>query len=293
MFFPAVFITASIILIVLIGFPAVSCTILDDYLVRRQDYDSLAEQYEQNLGDLEQQGMALESSLNENEQMKAQAEQKDTVIKQQETQIESQTSQIEALEEKLSEKNIKNLEEQIERLEKDPEKLRKLLYSINDLLKYVYIGSSIEEGHGYTFTAFSIEYKGKYYIVTAGHCVNDNYGKEGLFKFKANFSDAWIYPELIGYNAEFSKLDDYAVFYGEGINGGFKTGKIQTEGNYLAGSIDKGLSIFRDLGDSSRRGESGSPVINEEMEVIGIYVVYGYVYTPIQLVLELIDKSIT
>ena len=112
----------------------------------------------------------------------------------------------------------------------------------------------------------------------------------GRFRFKANFSDDWIYPELIGYKAEFWNLDDYAVFYSEDVNDGFEISGIETTDNYLPGSIDKGLSVFRHLGDSSRRGESGSPVINEYGEVIGIYVVYGLVYTPIQLALDIIDE---
>jgi hypothetical protein len=66
---------------------------------------------------------------------------------------------------------------------------------------------------------------------------------------------------------------------------------LKTEENYLGGSLDKGLSVFRNLGDSSKKGESGSPVINEEMEVIGIYVKYGYEFSSIQLALDAIGAS--
>jgi hypothetical protein len=65
-----------------------------------------------------------------------------------------------------------------------------------------------------------------------------------------------------------------------------------SENNYLLGSIDKQLSIFRNLGDSAQKGESGSPVINEDGEVVGIYVIYGLVYTPIQLALDVIDSAV-
>ena len=56
--------------------------------------------------------------------------------------------------------------------------------------------------------------------------------------------------------------------------------------------MDKQLSIFRNLGDSSEKGESGSPVINQDGEVVGIYVIYGLVYTPIQLALDVIDNAV-
>ena len=95
----------------------------------------------------------------------------------------------------------------------------------------------------YTFTAFKISYKDKSYIITAGHCVNDNYGKEGVFKFKANFSQDWISPELLGYKADFTNLDDYGVFYSEDISGGLKVtadlNSKPSEDNYLLGSMDK------------------------------------------------------
>ena len=200
----------------------------------------------------------------------------------------------------MMEKEIADLEEKlnsmegglyVEELEARVERLTELLNNINPVLKYVYIGSSDPEEINYTFTAFSIKYNGKFYIITAGHCVADNYGESGRFKFKANFSDEWIYPELIGYKAEFWNLDDYAVFYSDIINDGLVIGETETDDNYLPGSIDKGLSVFRHLGDSSKRGESGSPVINEYGEVIGIYVVYGLVYTPIQLAIELIEDQ--
>src|SRR4030066_7355 len=172
---------------------------------------------------------------------------------------------------------------------KDLGNLRSLINKFNTLLKNVYIGSADPKELAYTFTAFSVEYKGEYYLITAGHCVKDNFGKEGKFKFKANFSTDWIYPELLGYKAEFWNLDDYAVFSSDKLYSGFKISDQETKENYLIGSMDKNLSILRNLGAGSKRGESGSPVINENGEVIGIYVVYGLVYTPIQLALGKID----
>lgn len=263
----------------------VSCSFTDKYVVSIESYDSLQDEYEKSIQDFKNQKDILESYVQENEQLKAQIADKDKIIN-------DKNNEIDALKEEIASKSIKNLEDQIKKLSTEPEKLRKLLNNMNKLLKYVYIGSSAPDELAYTFTAFSIEYKGKYFIITAGHCINDNYGKEGTFKFKANFSDEWIYPELLGYNAEFWKLKDYAVFYSDKVIGGLPAGELQTQENYLLGSIDKGLSVFRNLGAASIKGESGSPVINEEMEAIGIYVVYGYVYTPIQLALDVIDDMV-
>lgn len=269
----------------LVSFSIISCTFIDDYFVRKQVYDDLRSDYNDISMEYTKQSGELELLKEEKEYLKNEISNKNK-------EILAREEEILALKEKLDSTDIKDLEEKIERLSKEPEKLRKLLDNINKLLKYVYIGSSAPEEILYTFTAFSIEYKGKYYIITAGHCVKDNYGKEGTFKFKANFSNEWIYPELLGYNTDFWELDDYAVFYSDNINGGLSVGELKTPENYLLGSLDKSLSVFRNLGGSSRRGESGSPVINEEMEVIGIYVVYGYIFTPIQLALDVIDNSV-
>jgi hypothetical protein len=136
----------------------------------------------------------------------------------------------------------------------------------------------------------------KSYIITARHCVADNYGEKGVLKFKANFSQEWIYPELLGYRTDFTNLEDYGVFYSGDITGGLKvTGDLNikpSENNYVLGSIDKQLSIFRNLGDSSEKGESGSPVINDVGEVVGTYVIHGPVYTPTQLALDVIDNTV-
>jgi hypothetical protein len=249
---------------------------VEEYDMLSQMYVSLEEEYSSILED--NQSITSENALLKEE------------IQEERRHVLELGKELEELEQEL--KVIEAYEESAQELSGiSPLNLRKLLDSMNTLLGYAYIGSSTAQQYSYTFTAFSIEYKGRYYIVTAGHCVEDNYGEEGEFKFKANFSDEWIYPQLIDYKAEFWNLDDYAVFSGPGIRGGLPVSERKTPGKYLLGSADKGLSIFRNLGDSSKRGESGSAVINEHMEAIGIYVVYGYVYTPIQLVLEAIDRA--
>ena len=282
----------TITLCVLIGLSFLtSCTFLDNYIVKKQDYDNLKNDRDKISQDYKKQIEASANLEEENKNLKNKNEEKDKTIS--------------SLKEELAFKsNLDNyvLKEEYEELYsdylveqesiKDLENLRSLINNFNKLLKNVYIGSADPKELAYTFTAFSVEYEGEYYLITAGHCVKDNFGKEGKFKFKANFSDEWIYPELLGYKAEFWNLDDYGVFSSEKLYSGFKISDRETKENYLIGSMDKNLSILRNLGAGSKRGESGSPVINENGEVIGIYVVYGLVYTPIQLALDEIDNLI-
>jgi hypothetical protein len=277
-------------LCVLIGLSFLtSCTFLNNYIVKKQDYDNLKNDRDKISQDYKKQLEATRNLEEENKNLKNGNEKKDKTIA--------------GLKEELAFlSNLDNyvLKEEYEELYsdflgeqasiKDLENLRSLINNFNKLLKNVYIGSADPKELAYTFTAFSVEYEGEYYLITAGHCVKDNFGKEGKFKFKANFSDEWIYPELLGYKAEFWNLDDYGVFSSDGLYSGFKIGDQETKENYLIGSMDKNLSILRNLGAGSKRGESGSPVINEKGEVIGIYVVYGLVYTPIQLALDIIDS---
>jgi len=291
----------TISLCVLIGLSFLtSCTFLDNYIVKKQDYDNLKNDRDKISQDYEKQLEASKNLEEENKNLKNENEEKDKTISslKEELAFKSNLDNYvlkEEYEELYSDhlgeqESIKDLENQINELKGEPGRLRSLINNFNKLLKNVFIGSADPKELAYTFTAFSIEYKGKYYLITAGHCVKDNFGKEGKFKFKANFSDEWIYPELLGFKAEFWNLDDYAVFSSDKLYGGFKISDQETKENYLIGSMDKNLSILRNLGAGSKKGESGSPVINENGEVVGIYVVYGLVYTPIQLALDKIDN---
>ena len=274
--------------LVFICLPLFSCNLVDGAIASesadnniQDEFSVLQAEYEELNNKFQKQKQAYIDTLSENEKLADEIQQKDKKVREMEKEIAD-------LEEKF-----KGMEGgfYVEELEARIERLTELLNNINPILKHIFIGSSDPEEINYTFTAFSIKYDEKYYIITAGHCVADNYGESGRFKFKANLSDEWIYPELIGYKADFWNLDDYAVFYSDKVNDGLATSETETDDNYLPGSIDKGLSVFRHLGDSSKRGESGSPVINEYGEVIGIYVVYGLVYTPIQLALDLVENQ--
>ncbi len=189
----------------------------------------------------------------------------------------------------LEEKTI--LEKEVSSLEDQPQLLKSLLEDLNSMLSNVYYGIA-ENENGYSFTAFAIEYNGNHYMITAGHCINDNFGSSGKFKFKANFSDNWIYPELLAQKHYFWNLEDYAIFTSEKIRDGLNVGSEPTDKTYALGSAKKNLSVFRNIRTSSKRGESGSPIINEFGEVIGILVVAGRQYTPIELVTEKIDEEL-
>jgi hypothetical protein len=264
-----------------------SCSIIDDYYVSKTDYEQLSKDYDDQSLEKTKISQALETLKTENKAL-SDSIGADYVPKLQLEELQKTYS--------LAQEDIIKLQDELAGLKGNPLKLKVLLNNMNDLLKNVYIGSTSPKESAYTFTAFKIIYKDKSYIITAGHCVNDNYGEEGVFKFKANFSKYWIYPDLLGYKADFTNLNDYGVFYSDDISGGLKiTSDLNSkpsEDNYLLGSMDKQLSIFRNLGDSSEKGESGSPVINQDGEVVGIYVVYGLVYTPIQLALDVIDSAV-
>jgi hypothetical protein len=280
-----ILITATLIVTIAICTVFAGCSLVDNYFVKKGEYDALNKKLITATSENDEQAKIIQDMQNDKKIIEADnAEAK--------SEIDKLNAEINELKIRLDNESIKNLEEQVEQLKLQPGNLKKLLNNMNDLLRNVYIGSAAPEELAYTFTAFTILYNSKTYIITAGHCVADNYGKEGTFKFKANFSQDWIYPDLLGYKAEFYNLDDYGVFYIEGMSGGFEVSDKKTEDQFLLGSIEKGLSIARNLGDSSKRGESGSPVINENGQVVGIYVVYGLEFTPIQLALDVIDNTV-
>lgn len=268
-------------------FMSSSCSLLGIQISDTEEIEAIEEEnreLKEKVSLLEKEIHGLEESLSAEKEGSKSLEGEVSAL---ENTIDGLEEEIESLQKKIEDFDY---EGELAMLQEEADGIRYILEDLEFLLSNVYIGTT-EPEMNYSFTAFSIEYKDDNYIITAGHCVNDNISPEALFKFKANFSDEWIYPELLGYNAEFWDLDDYAVFSSSDIDHGLKVGDGPSDRNYLLGSLDKGLSVFRYIGDSSIRGESGSPVINLKGEVIGIYVVYGTVYTPIELALDLIDTS--
>jgi len=169
-----------------------------------------------------------------------------------------------------------------------------LLSNMNRIISTVYYGtadSDIRE-EAKDFTGFSIMYKEKYYIITAGHCVEFEGERYKNFKFKANNSTSWINPVLIDFKNDYENNIDYAIFY---LPDKVRIGLIPAAAGeeitpqYVLGNLERDLNLVKRYKDA-REGESGSPVLNSKCHVIGIIIKKDAAFTPIQVVLEALDK---
>ena len=130
----------------------------------------------------------------------------------------------------------------------------------------------------------------RFYIITAGHCVEIDDIKYKNFKFKSNSRFNWIYPDLLDYKNDYQNNNDYAIFYDTNVS----MGLIPAESNedltpqYVLGNIDRNLNIIKRYKDA-KEGESGSPILNSKCHVIGVMIKKGGGFTPIQIVLEILD----
>jgi hypothetical protein len=169
-----------------------------------------------------------------------------------------------------------------------------LMNNTNLILSAVYFATSdteeLEEARD--FTAFSIMYKDKYYVITAGHCVEMDGVKYKNFKFKANNKSYFISLKLIDYRSDYGNNIDYAIFYDPHfIRRGLypaTPGEDQTP-QYVLGNIERDLNLVKRYKDA-REGESGSPVLNSKCHVVGILIKKGGAYTPISEVLDALDR---
>lgn len=170
-----------------------------------------------------------------------------------------------------------------------------LLNNTNRILSTVYFGTADidERKEAKDFTAFSIIYKDKYYLITAGHCVEYENIKYKNFKFKANNGRSWLTPELLLYNNDYTNDRDYAVFYKNNLitTGLYPAAKDEDlTPQYVLGNLERDLNLIKKYKDAMH-GESGSPVINSKCHVVGIMIKKDGSYTPIREVLDAIDKS--
>ena len=157
----------------------------------------------------------------------------------------------------------------IEELEEELQQYRKLLLGLEELYKNVYYVHS-EGGGTYVYgTGFSLEYKDKFYLITAGHIVDGEWGYHPNLGFK-DYEGNWIYPKLIEYRVE-PTVPDYAIFYSDKVDSGFNWDKLETIPSYRLG-IDIPIQEDSSWGEL---GSCGSPIIDLDGEVIGLHV--GYV----------------
>ena len=170
-----------------------------------------------------------------------------------------------------------------------------LLNNTNRILSTIYFGTADteEKEEAKNFTAFSIIYKDRFYLITAGHCVEFENIKYKNFKFKANNKNIWLYPKLLAYENDYANNKDYAIFYkGNLITMGLypATDNEDLSPQYVLGNIERDLNFIKRYKDV-KQGESGSPVINLKFHVIGIMIKKDGSYTPIQVVLDAIDNE--
>ena len=182
------------------------------------------------------------------------------------------------------------LSQQEEKLKLSQEEVKgyeNLIDNLNEFLSCVYYGyASNENWESDGFTAFSIFHNDEIYIITAGHCVENEYGRFYNFKFKANFTNTWIYPKLLTYENDYYGNRDYAIFYSDKVTNGLNYDLKNSYPKFILGNIDKNIlkefNIYNLL-----EGESGSPVVDLDGEIIGIAT--GN-FVDVDLVIEAIDE---
>jgi len=142
--------------------------------------------------------------------------------------------------------------------------------NLNNLLKNVYYVYGEGSGTWVAGTGFSIGYTDKFYLITAGHIVDCEWGIHKNLRFKANFSDKWIYPKLIAYNNDYMAGNDYAIFYSDKVKSGLELDFENDDSAFIIGCEKLSLNIIKDSDTINIVGESGSPIIDIDGEVTGI-----------------------
>ena len=169
-----------------------------------------------------------------------------------------------------------------------------LLNNTNRILSTVYFGTADigEKKEAKDFTAFTMLYNEKFYLITAGHCIEFEGEKYSNFKFKANNKSYWLRPELLAFENDYKNKRDYAIFYSEHL---FTMGLIPASGKedltpqYVLGNTERDLNLVRRYSDAIY-GESGSPIINKKCHVVGVMITREGEFTPISTVLEALKK---
>jgi hypothetical protein len=169
-----------------------------------------------------------------------------------------------------------------------------LLDNTNRILSTVYFGTADigEKEEAKDFTAFTMLYNKKFYLITAGHCIELGEEKYSNFKFKANNKSYWLHPKLLAFENDYKNKRDYAIFYSEHL---FTMGLIPASGKedlepqYVLGNTERDLNLVKRYSDAIY-GESGSPIINKKCHVVGVMITREGEFTPINTVLEALKK---
>ncbi|MHB1346414.1 MAG: hypothetical protein ACYCXK_02880 [Candidatus Humimicrobiaceae bacterium] len=177
------------------------------------------------------------------------------------------------------------------------EKHKYLLDNLNSIsLKTIYFGKAENEGigSGHFFTAFSLFYKEKFYLITAGHSIELDGEKYKNFQFKPNNRDMWISPKLLYYKNDIDNNKDFAILEDPFNRNGLYPADKNLTPEYIFGNTSRGVNIVKiyNKGVSAIFGESGSPVLNSECQVVGVLIKNKGEYTEIENVLAALEEIV-
>ncbi len=189
---------------------------------------------------------------------------------------------------------IAQMSDSIDRRISEKSSAELLMNNTNRILSTVYFGTADvgEKEQAKDFTAFSMIYNEKFYIVTAGHCIEMDGEKYSNWKFKSNKGTNWITPELLDYKSDYKNNIDYAIFFSDRL---VTTGLIPAKPyedmtpQYVLGNLERGLNLVKRYNDA-KEGESGSPILNSKCHVIGLMIKKGGTYTPVEIVLDALSS---
>ena len=194
--------------------------------------------------------------------------------------------------------SIKDLEEELATAKDDLKKYNYLLDNFNNiLLKTIYYGtaeSATEESSHHAFTAFSLFYEENFYLITAGHSIEMDGIKYINFKFKPNYKDIWIMPELFYFENDIENNNDFAVFKDDFIAKGLYPAENDLEPQFILGNTSRNTNILKEYDEdvTASYGESGSPVLNSECRVVGVLIKSKGEYTELSKVINAIQKNL-
>ena len=169
-----------------------------------------------------------------------------------------------------------------------------LINNTNAILSTIYYGTADaeESESAKDFTAFSLIYKEKFFLITAGHCIEMDGEKYKNFRFKSNNKSYFITPKLIDYNSDYTNNIDYAIFYDPNL---IRSGLYPAADNedktplYILGNLERDLNFIKNY-SNARKGESGSPVLNSNCHVVGILIKNSGTFTPISVLLDALNR---